>query len=95
VNARPREGAAVAAMVVATLLWGGTFVAIRDLVRDVPPAGLVALLEHFDRVAAGRQPRGGAQAAKTAADDDDLLLRAACMNLRFHAHSLWGERNDG
>ena len=35
------EGPAVAAMVAATLLWGGTFVAIRDLVRTLSPATLV------------------------------------------------------
>jgi len=34
--------AALLAMVVATLLWGGTFVAIRDTVASVPPATLVA-----------------------------------------------------
>ena len=36
------ERAALAAMVGATLLWGGTFVAIRDSVAAVPPATLVA-----------------------------------------------------
>jgi len=36
------ERRAVAAMVFATLLWGGTFVAIRDAVAAVPPATLVA-----------------------------------------------------
>jgi drug/metabolite transporter (DMT)-like permease len=36
------EGGAIAAMVLATLLWGGTFVAIRDAVADVPPALLVS-----------------------------------------------------
>jgi len=41
VNARRGEPAAVAAMVVATLLWGGTFVAIRDTVQAIPPATLV------------------------------------------------------
>jgi len=35
------ERRALAAMVLATLLWGGTFVAIRDAVADVPPALLV------------------------------------------------------
>jgi drug/metabolite transporter (DMT)-like permease len=35
------ERAAVAAMVAASLIWGGTFVAIRDLVRTVAPATLV------------------------------------------------------
>lgn len=35
------EPAALAAMVVATLLWGGTFVAIRDSVEALPPATLV------------------------------------------------------
>lgn len=35
------EGAAVAAMVLATLLWGGTFVAIRDSVRVMTPQALV------------------------------------------------------
>jgi len=36
------ERRAIAAMVLATLLWGGTFVAIRDAVADIPPALLVA-----------------------------------------------------
>ena len=36
------ERRALAAMVLATLLWGGTFVAIRDAVADIPPALLVA-----------------------------------------------------
>jgi drug/metabolite transporter (DMT)-like permease len=36
------ERRALAAMVGATLLWGGTFVAIRDAVVTVPPAVLVA-----------------------------------------------------
>ncbi len=36
------ERRALAAMVGATLLWGGTFVAIRDSVAAVPPATLVA-----------------------------------------------------
>jgi drug/metabolite transporter (DMT)-like permease len=36
------ERRALAAMVAATLLWGGTFVAIRDAVAAVPPATLVA-----------------------------------------------------
>jgi drug/metabolite transporter (DMT)-like permease len=36
------ERRALAAMVLATLLWGGTFVAIRDAVADVPPALLVS-----------------------------------------------------
>lgn len=40
-SARPGEAAAVAAMVAATLLWGGTFVAIRDSVGAIPPATLV------------------------------------------------------
>jgi len=35
------ERRAVAAIVVATLLWGGTFVAIRDAVAAIPPAALV------------------------------------------------------
>jgi drug/metabolite transporter (DMT)-like permease len=39
VNAERR---AIAAMLLATLLWGGTFVAIRDAVAEVPPALLVA-----------------------------------------------------
>ena len=39
---RAAERRALAAMVVATLLWGGTFVAIRDSVAAVPPAMLVA-----------------------------------------------------
>lgn len=38
---RSGEAAAVAAMVAATLLWGGTFVAIRDSVGAIPPATLV------------------------------------------------------
>lgn len=38
---RAREGAAVAAMVAATALWGGTFVAIRDTVRELSPESLV------------------------------------------------------
>jgi drug/metabolite transporter (DMT)-like permease len=36
------EQRALGAMVLATLLWGGTFVAIRDAVAEVPPALLVA-----------------------------------------------------
>ena len=36
------ERRALAAMVLATLLWGGTFVAIRDAVAQVPPALLVS-----------------------------------------------------
>ena len=40
-TARGGDRAAVAAMVVATLLWGGTFVAIRDSVRALTPAALV------------------------------------------------------
>jgi drug/metabolite transporter (DMT)-like permease len=36
------ERRAIAAMVLATLLWGGTFVAIRDAVAEVPPALLVS-----------------------------------------------------
>jgi drug/metabolite transporter (DMT)-like permease len=39
---RGTERRALAAMVAATLLWGGTFVAIRDSVAAVPPATLVA-----------------------------------------------------
>ena len=39
---RTAERRALAAMVGATLLWGGTFVAIRDSVAAVPPATLVA-----------------------------------------------------
>ena len=38
----PAERRALAAMVLATLLWGGTFVAIRDTVAAVPPALLVS-----------------------------------------------------
>ena len=38
---RRREPAALAAMVGATLLWGGTFVAIRDSVREITPQALV------------------------------------------------------
>lgn len=38
---RGGEAPAVAAMVAATLLWGGTFVAIRDTVVAIPPAMLV------------------------------------------------------
>jgi len=38
----PAERRAIAAMVLATLLWGGTFVAIRDAVAAVPPALLVS-----------------------------------------------------
>lgn len=38
---RGRERAAVGAMVLATLLWGGTFVAIRDSVQALTPAALV------------------------------------------------------
>ncbi len=41
-SARHHERAAVAAMVGATLLWGGTFVAIRDTVRVMPPQALVS-----------------------------------------------------
>lgn len=41
VNPRARERAALAAMVAATLLWGGTFVAIRDSVRAMTPQALV------------------------------------------------------
>jgi len=41
VSRRSGEAAAVAAMVAATLLWGGTFVAIRDSVGAIPPATLV------------------------------------------------------
>lgn len=40
-NPRRGEPAALAAMVAATLLWGGTFVAIRDSVGRIPPATLV------------------------------------------------------
>lgn len=40
-SSRRGEPAAVAAMVAATLLWGGTFVAIRDSVGSIPPATLV------------------------------------------------------
>lgn len=40
-NPRGRAGAAVAAMVAATALWGGTFVAIRDSVRLMTPEALV------------------------------------------------------
>ncbi len=40
-STRAREGAAVAAMVAATALWGGTFVAIRDSVKALPPQALV------------------------------------------------------
>src|SRR5207248_1159752 len=39
---RRAERSAVAAMLAATLLWGGTFVAIRDSVAAVAPATLVA-----------------------------------------------------
>src|SRR5258705_6361997 len=35
------ERRAVAAIVLATLLWGGTFVAIRDAVAAISPAALV------------------------------------------------------
>ena len=38
-----RERRALAAMVVATLLWGATFVVIRDSVANVPPHALVLL----------------------------------------------------
>lgn len=38
---RGGDAAALAAMVAATLLWGGTFVAIRDSVGAIPPATLV------------------------------------------------------
>ncbi|MEQ1831727.1 MAG: DMT family transporter [Candidatus Eisenbacteria bacterium] len=38
---RARERTALAAMVAATLLWGGTFVAIRDSVRAMTPQALV------------------------------------------------------
>ncbi len=41
-TARAAERRALAAMVAATLLWGGTFVAIRDSVARIPPATLVA-----------------------------------------------------
>lgn len=40
-SSRRDETAALAAMVAATLLWGGTFVAIRDSVGALPPATLV------------------------------------------------------
>lgn len=40
-HARGAERAALAAMVLATLLWGGTFVAIRDSVQALSPAALV------------------------------------------------------
>ena len=40
-SGRTSEAGAVAAMVVATLLWGGTFVAIRDSVGTIAPATLV------------------------------------------------------
>lgn len=40
-NAARRERAALAAMVAATALWGGTFVAIRDSVRLMTPEALV------------------------------------------------------
>jgi drug/metabolite transporter (DMT)-like permease len=39
---RGGDAAALAAMVAATLLWGGTFVAIRDSVSAIPPATLVS-----------------------------------------------------
>lgn len=39
---RGGDAAALAAMVAATLLWGGTFVAIRDSVGAIPPATLVS-----------------------------------------------------
>ena len=39
---RTGELRAVGAMVLACLLWGGTFVAIRDSVASIPPAALVA-----------------------------------------------------
>ncbi|MEO5989358.1 MAG: DMT family transporter [Candidatus Eisenbacteria bacterium] len=38
---RPTERTALVAMVVATLLWGGTFVVIRDSVAGLPPALMV------------------------------------------------------
>src|SRR5437764_1232534 len=41
-RAAPHRGA-LGAMVGATLLWGGTFVAIRDSVAAVPPATLVCV----------------------------------------------------
>jgi len=41
VSPRRGEAAALAAMVAATLLWGGTFVAIRDSVASIAPATLV------------------------------------------------------
>lgn len=41
-GARVRERRAVGAMVLACLLWGGTFVAIRDSVSAIAPAMLVA-----------------------------------------------------
>lgn len=37
----PREPVAIGAVVVATLLWGGTFVVIRDSVRGIGPLSLV------------------------------------------------------
>ncbi|NOT35392.1 MAG: DMT family transporter [Candidatus Eisenbacteria bacterium] len=40
-RARGAEQGALLAMVLATLLWGGTFVAIRDIVHDLAPAALV------------------------------------------------------
>ena len=40
---RPSERAALVAMIVATLLWGGTFVAIRDSVASLPPVTLVGM----------------------------------------------------
>lgn len=39
---RGSEGAAVAGMVVATLLWGATFVVVRDSLAQIAPAALVA-----------------------------------------------------
>jgi drug/metabolite transporter (DMT)-like permease len=66
------ERRALAAMVLATLLWGGTFVAIRDAVADVPPALLVSarflgagvlfalVLAVRRRMPTPREARGGA-----------------------------------
>ena len=77
VTSRSGERGAVAAMVAATLLWGGTFVAIRETVRVMPPQALVCgrflaaavlfvLLGLFRRRAPGR--RGPSRRPRTWSD---------------------------
>lgn len=77
-NARPGERAAVASMVLATLLWGGTFVAIRDTVRGMPPQvlvcgrfGVAALV--FAAVAVARRRAPGAREWRTGIGNGVLM----------------------